>query len=177
MIARRGPLSVAVRLRADVGPLRRALAAVLAVLAVAIGPVLALQDRLLLDACAPVAHLGPFGVLGTRLAILQPDADCPAGTLGVGPTGHSAVVLISVGLPVLLAHLALVVAGWSLSSVLARVARGVVTVLRAVLRPRPTGSAAAPVAARRLSVVGRVAPPRGRRATGVRLVRGPPVAA
>jgi hypothetical protein len=172
MTERRRPLRAAARL----GGVRRALAVVPAAGAVGLGPFLAAHDRLLLDACAPVMHLGPLGVLGTRLALLHATSDCPVGTMGVGTAGRGAVVLISVGLPVLLAHLALAVAGWSLSSLLARAVRAVGTVLTAVLAHRP-GAPAPSLVTRRLLVLAPPRAPHARPAVGSLATRGPPLAA
>jgi hypothetical protein len=172
MTAHRGTADAAARVRARAGAGRPALAVALAVAALAAGPLLALQDRLLLGSCTVPGHAGP---LALRLALLQASPDCP-GSLGLGPTTRGAVVLASVGLPVLLVHVALVALGGSLGALVARVARGVVGVLRSVLVPVAPRLRVGPAVRRLLAATGsRVG--HGRAPVGVLPTRGPPVAA
>jgi len=176
MTAHRGTADAAVRVRVRAGAGlagRRALAVALAVAVVALGPLLAMQDRLLLGSCTTPGQVGPLAV---RLALLQASPDCPAGALGMGPSGRGAVVLASVGLPALLAHLALVAVGGSLAALVTRVARGVADVLGARLVPVVERARVAPVRTRTV-VVGRPRVAHGRAALGVLPTRGPPVAA
>lgn len=174
MTAHRGTADAVARVRvAARGAGRRVLAVALAAAAVVAGPLLATQDRLLLGSCTTPGQAGPLAV---RLALLQASPDCPAGALGIGPTGRGAVVLASVGLPALLAHLALVALGGSLGAVVARVVAGVAAVLRAVLPPVLPRAHATP-AARRLLVVVDPRGAHGRAPFGALLTRGPPLAA
>jgi hypothetical protein len=173
MTAHRGTADAAARVRARAGAGRPALAVALAVAALAAGPLLALQDRLLLGSCTVPGHAGP---LALRLALLQASPDCPAGSLGLGPTTRGAVVLASVGLPVLLVHVALVALGGSLGALVARVARGVVGVLRSVLVPVAPRLRVGPAVRRLLAATGSRAG-HGRAPVGVLPTRGPPVAA
>lgn len=174
MTAHRGTAGAVARARVAVdGAGRRALAVALAVAAVAAGPLLAAQDRLLLGSCTTPGHVGP---LAMRLALLQASPDCPAGTLGLGPAGRGAVVLASVALPVLLAHLALVVVGGSLAALLVRIARGVAGVVRARLVPRVAPARLVPVRAAG-PVVGRTWVAHGRASLGALPTRGPPASA
>ncbi|MDM7855408.1 hypothetical protein [Cellulomonas alba] len=174
MTAHRGTAGAVARARVAVdGAGRRALAVALAVAAVVAGPLLAAQDRLLLGSCTTPGHVGP---LAMRLALLQASPDCPAGTVGLGPAGRGAVVLASVALPVLLAHLALVVIGGSLAALLARLARGIRGVLRARLVPPVGRVRLVPVRAAG-PVVGRRRVSHGRAAFDALPTRGPPVSA
>lgn len=107
------------------------------------------QGRVLLHQCVVP---GSWGRLGVDLLVLQDRADCPAGTLGLGTAPSGVVVLLSVALPVLALHLALVAGGLGLGTVLLRVARSTTALVRAALvrlapvtralpvvrRPRPT---------------------------------------
>lgn len=174
MTAHRGTAGAVARARVAVGGAgRRALAVALAFAAVAAGPLLAAQDRLLLGSCTTPGHVGP---LAMRLALLQASPDCPAGTLGMGPTGRGAVVLASVALPVLLAHLALVVVGGSLAALLARMARGVAGVLRSRLGP-PVGRVRLVPVRAAVPVVGRQRISHERAGLGALTTRGPPASA
>lgn len=94
------------------------------------------QGRLLLHECVAA---GSWGRLGVDLLVLKDRADCPAGTLGAGAAPSGVVVLLSVALPVLALHLALVAGGLSLGTLLLRLARGTAALIRAVLvRATPT---------------------------------------
>ena len=106
-----------------------------------------------------VAGAGPVGWLGLRLALLRTSADCPDGALAVGGSGaHGALVVVSVAVPTLLAHVLAVAGGLGLSALLAQAASGIRLVLRAVLHvlpgaPRVPWVRAALVAAREIAVV------------------------
>ena len=76
---------------------------------------------------------GGWGVAGVHLALLRESADCPAGTAALGGEPAHVVTVIGVlALPVLLAHLALLLAGCGLAAVALRVRDR----LAAVLSPR-----------------------------------------
>ncbi len=143
-------------------------------LAALAGLLLAASGRVLLHQCVAAVGLSPLGV---RLSVLQDAADCPDGTYAFGPAAGGAVLLLSVTMPLLVAHLVLTAGGAGLGVVLARAARGVAGLLHrwAVRVGAPVGVVVARHAARpverdlvrlrsRLLVVGLP-------------VRGPPVAA
>ena len=112
-----------------------ALGALLALASVVIG----VQGRVLLHQC--VVAEGPLAALGLRMAVLRSASECPDGTLGLGAASHGAVLLLSVAVPVVAAHLLLAACGLGLG-VAARRAAGVV---RELLASRLVPAAAAPV--------------------------------
>jgi len=119
--------------------------AAVAVLALVSGLAAVLDGRaqLALHACLPGD--GPVGWLGLRLALLRSSVDCPDGALALGgSTSRSALVVVSVAVPVLLAHVVAAVCGASLSALATRAASGLRAVLAAVWprlpgRPRVGG--------------------------------------
>jgi len=142
--------------------------AALALLGALVGPA-----QLVLHHC--VAGAGPVGWLGLRLALLRGSADCPDGALAVGGTGaHSALVVVSVALPTLVAHVLAVAGGVSLSALLSRAASGVRVVLRAVGFRLP-GAPRAPWIAAVLVAGAALAGVPARIVTGRHGDRGPPV--
>ncbi|WP_138067018.1 hypothetical protein [Cellulomonas rhizosphaerae] len=164
MTARRRPVAAAAR---------PAIAVALGSLALLFGTLATASSRLLLQGCVD-AH-GAAGVLGMRLAVLRRATDCPDGTLGAGPTSTSAVLLLSIALPMLLAYAALGIGGFGALTVVARVG----AVLRQLVR---RAVARAPrvhvVVARALNFPGHlVARPVGRVLVAGIARRGPPVAA
>jgi hypothetical protein len=147
-----------------------ALGTALAVLSVVLGA----QGRVLLHQC--VTADGPLAALGVRMAVLRSAAECPEGALGLGAASTGAVLLLSVALPVLAAHLLLAACGLGLGVVTRRVAVAVRALLAAVLVPRTDLPARAVVA------TGRVPAPepwahvrRDRGHDPARPRRGPPV--
>ncbi len=106
-------------------------------LAAALGALLALATvlpnvlgRVVLHDCL-VAE-GPLAALGLRLAVLRSAVECPDGSFGFGATSQGAVLLLSVAVPVVLAHVVLSACGVGLGVV----ARRGVTVAAAVLSAR-----------------------------------------
>ena len=96
-------------------------------LAAALGTLLALAaalpavlGRVVLHDCL-VAE-GPLAALGVRLAVLRSAVECPDGSFALGATSQGAVILLSVAVPVVVAHVVLSACGLGLG-VLAR--RGV----------------------------------------------------
>lgn len=70
---------------------------------------LAAHAPVLVHRCLPADGL--TGGLGLRLALLRPDADCPAGTLAVGgEPGQVMGLLVLVAVPVVVAHVLSVLA-------------------------------------------------------------------
>ncbi|MDM7830486.1 hypothetical protein [Cellulomonas edaphi] len=160
MTARRRPVAAAAR---------PALAVALATTALVVAGLMAASTRLLLHGCVQADALGAAGL---RLAVLRRVADCPDGTLGAGPT---ALVLLSVALPVLAAYVVLAIGGLGAVAAVARLARLVGRlVLPSVARSdRPTVA----VERRPLVLVPLVARPVARVLVGGIARRGPPVAA
>ncbi|BDO43398.1 hypothetical protein [Cellulomonas sp. NTE-D12] len=110
-------------------------AALAAALLTAGAGVVLTQGRVLLHECVTT---GSWGRLGIDLLVLRDRADCPAGTLGLGQAPSGVVVLLSVALPVLALHLALVAGGLGLGTMLLRAARAAAALVRAALvRPAP----------------------------------------
>jgi hypothetical protein len=140
--------------RSSLPPL--AVGAVLALVS-GLGAVFVSQTQFALHACLPGE--GPVGWLGLRLALLRASVDCPEGTLALGgSTSRSALVVVSVAVPTLLAHLLAAACGLSLSALAARAASGVREVLGAAWRvlpaaPRATTWRAARVVTARTVVV------------------------
>jgi len=128
--------------------------------------------QLLVHTCVPGA--GSLGWLGLRLALLRSSVECPNGSLALGGTGaQGALVVISIAVPTLLAHLLALAGGVSLSAVLARAASEARRVLGAVLwvlpgAPRARRGPAALVAHRDLAEA------RAAELTGRHGSRGPP---
>lgn len=117
-------------------PLPPLAVAVVLVLVSGLGGALASRTQLALHACLPGE--GPVGWLGLRLALLRASVDCPEGTLALGgSTSRSALVVVSVAVPTLLAHVLAAACGLSLSALLARAASGVRGVLGAAWRVLP----------------------------------------
>lgn len=136
-------------------PWLRALARRAAVPAVAVaglvGPVAgALSGRVLVHQCVDA---GAASWLGLRLAVLQTAADCPEGTLGLGPTTSGSVMLLSVALPVLALHVLLTALGLGGGAVVARGLRTAWSALAAVVARVPGAVASVP-RAHRATVVG-----------------------
>lgn len=106
-----------------------ALGTVLAVAAVVIGT----QGRVLLHQC--VAADGPFAALGLRMTVLRSAVECPEGTFGLGAASQGAVLLLSVALPVVAAHLLLATCGLGLGVVVRRAVVTAAAVLASRLVP------------------------------------------
>lgn len=117
-----------------------ALGAVLAAASV----VLVTQGRVLLHGC--VAADGPLAALGLRFAVLRSADECPEGTLGLGAASQGAVLLLSVAVPVVAAHLLLAACGLGLGVVARRAWSAAGRVLAAGL-PRPLLAVPAPLPA------------------------------
>ena len=99
-----------------------------------------LPARIVLHQC--VSTGGTLGLLGLRLDLLRSAADCPDGAFAFTPLARGGVVvLLSIALPVLLAHLALGAGGLGLTTALLRTVRSTVGVLAAVLPRVPHASA------------------------------------
>lgn len=157
-----------------VRPARRSLpAGTLAALLGVVGALAVLapvsQGRLMLHGCLSPGVLSPLGV---RLALLSDAADCPVGSYGLGAAPRGAVLLLSVAVPALVAHLALVACGLGVGG-LARAARDRLAALGARLVGGPARAATVPAAARGFVVVEH---PRAvdRALLVVRSHRGPP---
>ncbi|MGW6005694.1 hypothetical protein ACWFNS_04505 [Oerskovia enterophila] len=126
--------------------------------------------------CLPAP--GGWGVAGIHLALLRETAECPAGTAALGGDPARVVTVVGVlALPVLLAHLVLLLAGCGLAAVALRVRDRLVGVLRPRSLPALLHRPLAPVADACRQVV--------RSATkvlhhlalaAVRSLRGPPTA-
>ncbi len=165
--------------RARLAAIRRVLARDISTVALAtigVGALLQvlLGGRVLLHACTTAD--GPLAMLGVRLALLQGGADCPDGTLAMGPADpRGAVLVLSLAVPVLAAHVALGACGLGLTAIMVRVAGAAAQVLAGALHrlpsamasivPRRPAPAAGPGPAARLRSV-RLASP---------LRRGPPL--
>ena len=128
--------------------------------------------QLVVHTCVP--GTSSLGWLGLRLALLRSSVDCPNGSLALGGSvAQSALVVISIAIPTLLAHLLALAGGVSLSAVLARAASAARRVLGAALwvlpaAPRARCTPAALVAHRDLAVA------RAWELTGRHGNRGPP---
>jgi len=161
MIARRRPVAAAAR---------PAFAVVLGGLALVVGALAAASTRLLLHGC--VQADGTLGVAGMRLAVLRRAAYCPDGTLGAGPT---ALVLLSVALPVLVAYVALALGGLGAIAAVRRAARVLARLVRPVVLRLDRLPA---VVVRRLGVVGPLLVPDTGRVLAAGIARrGPPALA
>lgn len=141
---------------------------------VAVATLVLTQGRVMLHSCVDAGQFAPFGL---QLALLRDAAQCPAGTYGLGPASTGAVVLLSVGLPALVAHLVLAACGFGTWQVV----RGCVRALAATGR-RGLALPAAPahVPAVRRVLVPVVLAPRGATRHVAMLTwshRGPPLAA
>lgn len=166
------PVPMTARHRPVAAAARPVLAAVAGGLALVVGALTAASTRLLLHGCVE-AH-GALGVVGLRLNVLRRAAECPDGTLGAGPTSTSAVLLLSIALPVLLAYVALGLGGFGALAVVARVGAVLRHLVRRVVVRLP-----------RVHVISRplpfpahlVARPVGRVLVEGIARRGPPVAA
>lgn len=150
----------------------RALAALGVLLAVAAVAVAA-EGRVLLHQCLTAD--GPLGALGVRLAVLRSTVECPEGTLGLGTASQGAVLLLSVALPVVGAHLLLAAGGLGLGVVVRRGAAVVRALVASRLVPLVAVPAPALVPVRRAALVPAVGPPLvGRALDPARPHRGPP---
>lgn len=149
-------------------PVLGALGVLLSVASVVLG----VQGRVLLHQCLTAE--GPLAALGMRLAVLRSAAECPEGAVGLGSTSQGAVVLLSVALPALAAHVLLAAGGLGLGVAVRRAAAAVRSVLATRLAA-PTRLRPALVPARvrvTADVVVRV--PAGRVLDPARPHRGPP---
>lgn len=143
-----------------------------------VGTLTLLADRgfSLVHQCLPAP--GGWGVAGVHLALLRETADCPAGTAALGGDPAHVVTVVGVlALPVLLAHLALLLAGCGLAAVAMRVRdrlavvlspRRVVALLRTPLAP--VGRSCRQVVRTVTTVLRHLA------LAAVRSLRGPPAA-
>ena len=98
-----------------------------------VGTLTLLADRgfSVVHQCLPAP--GGWGVAGVHLALLRESADCPAGTAALGGDPAHVVTVVGVlALPVLLAHVALLLAGCGLAAFAVQVRDR----LTAVLSPR-----------------------------------------
>ncbi|MGY4643855.1 hypothetical protein [Cellulomonas sp. URHB0016] len=116
---------------------------VLTALAVALGPVaglaVAAQGRVLLHQCLPAGGIGPWGV---GLTVLRDASECPEGSYALGAAASGAVVLLSVAVPLLVAHVVAAALGVGLSAAV----RGAVRAIPAFLRTLVRGAVEAPAA-------------------------------
>ncbi|WP_029290734.1 hypothetical protein [Cellulomonas sp. HZM] len=126
--------------------------------------------RLALHGCFDA---GPGAGAALRLALLRRSADCPDGSFAAGGT---VFVLLSVALPVLVAHALLALGGAGLASFAARAARAVHRVVSAALGRRADEPSVLLVG-RAAPVVARPAPARTLAVTHGTYRRGPPPAA
>lgn len=134
--------------------------------------VLGVQGRVLLHQC--LAAEGPLAALGMRLAVLRSAAECPEGAVGLGTTSQGAVVLLSVALPVLAAHVLLAACGLGLGAAARRGAATVRALLAARLVARtPVAPVVVPARVRVTADVA-VRVPAGRVLDPARPHRGPP---
>jgi hypothetical protein len=133
---------------------RVGLCAALAAGIVLLGAV-ALPGRIALHQC--MSSGGGLGSVGLRLALLRTAADCPDGTVAVTPLAHGGVVvLLSIALPLLLAHVALGAGGVGLTTVLVRALRSAARVLAGALLRVPHAPGAVVVRVTRLPASTRV---------------------
>ena len=96
------------------------------------------QGALTVHQCVPGD--GTAGWLGLRLALLRADVACPTGSLAVGGDSRQIMgVVVTVALPVLLAHLAGVGLGLGLLARVRTIVRSAAGVLAAVLPRLPRG--------------------------------------
>ncbi len=100
------------------------LAAALTAAAVAVS----VQGHVLLHRCVEAG--GSWADTAIRLAVLRDAAGCPDGSLAVGAVPRGAVLLLSIALPVLAAHVLLAGVGLGLGAVALRGARVVTALLR-----------------------------------------------
>ncbi|MBO0921748.1 hypothetical protein J1G42_13035 [Cellulomonas sp. zg-ZUI222] len=150
-------------------PVTGALGAAVAVASIVLGA----QGRVLLHQC--VTADGPLASLGVRLAVLRSAAECPDGTLGLGPASHGAVLLLSVAAPVVAAHLLLTAAGLGLGVVARRGLRAAARVAARLLPvPATTGLPAVPTRASAVPTGPPARVRRDRRHDPARPRRGPP---
>jgi hypothetical protein len=78
---------------------------------VALAVLVVAQSRVALHSCVDAGAFAPFGL---QFALLRDAAQCPAGTYGLGSTSTGAVLVLSIGLPALLAHLVLAACGFGI---------------------------------------------------------------
>ncbi|WP_136518471.1 hypothetical protein [Cellulomonas telluris] len=154
----------------------RARAVTLAGALLAVTPLLvAAQGRVLVHRCVPAD--GPAAALGLRLEVLASAAHCPQGAYALGDTAQGAVLLLTVTVPVLVAHVLLAAAGLGLGVVLRRAGSVVRALAAAAVVRRPTAAVQPAVPQVRLTAP--VLPVLVRHDRGLVLVRprrGPPVA-
>ncbi|MHA7133542.1 hypothetical protein [Oerskovia turbata] len=144
-----------------------------------VGTVMLLADRgfSIVHQCVPAP--GGWAAAGIHLALLRESATCPAGTAALGGDPVRVVTVVGVlALPVLLAHLALLLAGVGLAAMALRVRDR----LTAVLGPRRLATLlCAPLAPLRTAcdqvVRSEAAVLRHLALAAVRSLRGPPAAA
>lgn len=115
----------------------------------------AVPGRIALHQC--VSSGGGLGTVGLHLALLRTDADCPDGTVAFTPLAHGGVVvLLSIALPLLLAHIALGAGGVGLTALLIRALRSAASVLGAALLRVPRAPGVVVVRGPRLPASARV---------------------
>lgn len=107
------------------------------------------QGHVLVHRC--VGAGGSWADVAIRFAVLRDAVECPDGTLGLGAVPAGAVVLASVALPMLVAHVLAAAAGASLAALAARGVRVVAGLVGRLVRvPR---TRALPVARREPALV------------------------
>lgn len=148
------------------------LAALLGVLAAVAVVAPAAAGRVMLHQCLSA---GAFAPLGLRLAVLRDAADCPAGSYGLGAAPQGAVLLLSVAVPALLAHVLLAACGTGVGSLLLAVRRRVAALGRRWWPTTPAPLAVATTEAR--FVVVETPRRHDRGLVVVRALRGPPAVA
>lgn len=121
---------------AALAPVRDVTAATLLLVAGLAFVQVAARGRLMLHACTSAD--GPLSMLGVRFALLRSTADCPDGTFALVPGApQGAIVVLSLALPVVAAHVALGTCGVGVTALLVRVAASAARLLRTVLRHLP----------------------------------------
>ncbi|MBO9553019.1 hypothetical protein [Cellulomonas sp.] len=131
MRARREPVAT-VPVRALARVPHPVLAVPVVALCLVVGLALAAQGRVLLHQCLPAGGLGPWGV---GMAVLRDASECPEGSYALGSVTSGAVVLLSVAVPVLVAHLLAAACGLGLSAAVVAALRAVPGLLRTLVRP------------------------------------------
>ncbi|GIG22552.1 hypothetical protein Cch01nite_32760 [Cellulomonas chitinilytica] len=137
----------------------------------AVGLALAAQGRVLLHQCLPAGGLGPWGV---GLAVLRDASECPDGSYALGSVASGAVVLLSVAVPVLVAHLLAALCGVGLSAAVLGALRAVPRFLRTLVRRTVDEPAAVVVRGARMRVAAVPVRPHARLLVVHLPVRGPP---
>lgn len=129
---------------------------------------------LVVQQCVEPNQVGAW--FGLHLALLRLSPDCPGDSLALGPDRQQVVtVVVSVAAPVLLAHLAALVAGIGVVRVLRRAGHAVMALLAGLLRrlPAATGVVVGPRPAPATLEHVLLPPPRAVLAAPTR--RGPPL--